>query len=558
MRTKFYTKNKYGRTVAIPAVIEETEDEYRIQFPFNRSLIDDIKESTEKRQWDGDRKQWVLKKSLRNERYLAFLQGINIYERYDTELRLSSSDPLITDMWTHQKKMYAHMAQRRQVIVAGEMRTGKTLPTLRLLTKTYDSNEPAPLFVAPKSALKGLRNELTKWGYTNPITLMTYEKFSRVYEDVVDSGSLNLVPKVIVFDECQKLKNPKSNRGRVARQLTALQEKKYKGEQYTILLSGTPSPKEPSDWFNLTEVAFAGFLKEGSKYNLKNKLANMEQREGNIGQMYWHLISWKTNEVERLHRRLNGLVEVFLKKDCLDLPKKIYTITRLEVSTQYKKAMALVRKDPNLMAANLLDKLRQLSDGFIYTKEYNDVTGKEISVPQYFDNCPKDEQLKTDLRFFEDVGRIVIYVGYQASLDKVTKLCLEEDWAVLQVSGKGWNALNTHLDSDELLKEMSGSDNQGIVPKLAFVAQADSASTGIELSASPVVIYYSNSYNGDARMQSEDRPYSNNMDKARGLEIIDYIHLPTDELVRDNLLTKKTLQGITLGEINELIGDVIK
>ena len=249
---------------------------------------------------------------------------------------------------------------------------------------------------------------------------------------------------------------------------------------------------------------------------------------------------------------------MFLKKDCLDLPKKIYTITRLEVSNQYKKAMALVRKDPNLMAANLLDKLRQLSDGFIYTKEYNDVTGKEISVPQYFDNCPKDEQLKADLKFFEDVGRVVIYVGYQATLDKVTKLCLEEDWVVLQVSGKGWHALNTNLDADDLLSEMSGSDNQGKVPKLAFVAQADSASTGIELSASPVVIYYSNSYNGDARMQSEDRPYSNNMDKARGLEIIDYIHLPTDELVRNNLLTKKTLQGITLGEINELIGDTIK
>ena len=96
---------------------------------------------------------------------------------------------------------------------------------------------------------------------------------------------------------------------------------------------------------------------------------------------------------------------------------------------------------------------------------------------------------------------------------------------------------------------MDASTDSGSVERLLVLAQADSASTGLEFSSSPVVIYYSNSFNGAARMQSEDRPYSNNMDKARGLEIRDYIHLPSDLLVRNNLLQKKKLQSITLGEL---------
>ena len=122
---------------------------------------------------------------------------------------------------------------------------------------------------------------------------------------------------------------------------------------------------------------------------------------------------------------------------------------------------------------------------------------------------------------------------------------------MLKVDGRGWEVLNA-LDSVETaLGEMHGGmkPRDRKIEKLAFVAQADSASTGIELSASPVIIYYSNSFKGEARMQSEDRAHSNNMDKERGLLIKDYFNLPSDALVKRNLSSKKRLQSITLGDI---------
>jgi SNF2 family DNA or RNA helicase len=97
------------------------------------------------------------------------------------------------------------------------------------------------------------------------------------------------------------------------------------------------------------------------------------------------------------------------------------------------------------------------------------------------------------------------------------------------------------------MSEMDASSNENILNKLVILAQADSASTGLEFSAAPKIIYYSNSFNGSARMQSEDRVHSMNT-KSSPL-IIDYIHLPTDELVLKNLKTKKDLQSISLGEV---------
>jgi len=544
MKTYFYFHKK-----RIPVNILSTDDSWELSFNYNKALVEEIKESTDTRQWVAERRVWHLKKTPRNKFVLAFLQGKKPYARYDVPLVI----PNIEGFWGHQNPMYAHIMQRKQVIIAGEMRTGKTRPTLRAI---IDTQCYGAWWIAPKSALRGLKNELVKWGFPFKIFLMTYDKFRRTY-----NGSLAVVPKFIVFDECQRLKNPRSKQGQLAFDLATDQQIKYGNDRYIVLLSGTPAPKDPSDWWNITEVACAGFLREGSQTGLKQKLGEWEQKEReNLEKQeeeeeeqekkyYYKLTKWKEDEVKRFHKRLKGLVEVYFKKDCLDLPQKIYNIIKLDIPSEYKMAINLI-KGTESKAITLLNKLRQLSDGFQYINTPDSITAINKRETKYFPNCPKDNQLKLDLDEFEDIGRVIVYCGFQATLDKITSICIKEGWAVLKVDGRGWEALNTTATVDECLKEMDGSLNVGKIEKLAFCAQADAASEGLELSASPIIIYYSNSFSGRARMQSEDRPHSNNMDKSRGLEIRDYIHLPTDELTRLNLKEKKTLQSITMGDIN--------
>ena len=74
---------------------------------------------------------------------------------------------------------------------------------------------------------------------------------------------------------------------------------------------------------------------------------------------------------------------------------------------------------------------------------------------------------------------------------------------------------------------------------------------GLTFNISPVALYYSNDFDGEARMQSEDRIHRLGMDLNRAALIIDLIHLPTDTLVLNNLKKKKKLQSMTLGDIDD-------
>lgn len=553
IKTNFFIDNK-----KIPVRIIDKEDKLALSFPFYRPLIDELKESTENRQWDNINKQWVLDKTPRNKFILDYLQGHDVYAQYDTPLQnileeiYTTSQKLLEikkDFWKHQFSMYAHAAQRKQCIIAGEMRTGKTRPILKLITDLHINNA---WWIAPKSALRGLKIELIKWNFPLEIKLLTYSKFRRVAVNANGLSEEGKIPRFIVFDECQKLKNPKSQQGQIAKELTQVQEKIYGNDRYVILLSGTPAPRDPSDWWNITEVACPGFLREGSKMTLARRLGEWEQKEGAVGQLYWHLKYWKEDEVQLLHERLNGLVEVYLKKDCLDLPNKIYTEIKMDISDEYKRGIKFIRaKETNPMT--LQQKLRQLSDGFIYINEPDEDKGNMNKITKYFPNCPKDKQFRLHLEEYEDIGRMICYCGFTATIDKLTKIAIDEGWAILKVDGRGWSTLNTTFSVDECLREMDGSLNEGKIGKLLFLAQADSGSTGLELSASPVIVYYSNTDSGEGRMQSEDRPHSAGMNKEKGLEIIDYIHIPVDGLIVKRHRNKKSLQSITMGDINKVM-----
>ncbi len=74
---------------------------------------------------------------------------------------------------------------------------------------------------------------------------------------------------------------------------------------------------------------------------------------------------------------------------------------------------------------------------------------------------------------------------------------------------------------------------------------------GLTLTASPTIVFYSNDFNAESRIQAEDRIHRPGMDKTRGATIIDLIHLPSDEYVLDNLKKKKDLQNLTMGELKD-------
>lgn len=550
---------------------------------------------------------WTIENCDRNTWTLDYLDVAkpNPYKHYDNPLPQLLTGTRI--LYEHQQMMLTQAFYKKQLILAAEMGTGKTLVAIELLEMVKPK---LAWYIAPKFALHAIALEFNKWKAKVRPMFMSYDQLKKIVANW-DSG--RQAPDFIVFDESAYLKTPSSQRSQYAQALVDGMRQDHK-EPYIILMSGAPAPKSPEDWWKQCEIACPGFVKEGHPINFKNRLALVILEKSFAGGSYPKLVTWfdderkckhcggianlpqhipgfvgyhsfekSTNEVAKLYERLKGLVLIQFKKDCLDLPDKIYREIACAMTASVKRAMnTIIKTSPTTIEA--LTRLRELSDGFQYQmgiddtkfticpackgtrviKEYEPerevtcpecdgegVKGKEVRKTILSD-CPKDQALIDLLEENEENGRIVIYAGFTASVDRCVEICKKQKWSVIRVDGRGM------VTSEPMSSPLEAfQDPQRTIAKLAFIAHPATAKTALTLTASYMIIYYSNTFIGDDRIQSEDRIHRIGMDVNRGATIVDLVHLPTDKYVLDNLKNKRRLQGITLGEFQQGIKDYV-
>lgn len=337
----------------------------------------------------------------------------------------------------------------------------------------------------------------------------------------------------------------------------------------------------------------------------------------NSSTLNWHKFESSKNEVANLYNRMKGLVLVKLKKDCLDLPEKYYEIARCTPSENILRAAKLITAKSRraIEALTLLRELSDgfqyhdavvgqqkcsLCQGSKTVMEYYDPANPDEYVDQEFGQqgikyvdhddgtwetvqvqyqrreipctrcdgsgeenkierttheipCPKDDIVRDELELHLDVGRLNLYAGFTASVDRCCRIAKESDWGVIRADGRGWHGSlpdGTILENSELLTLFATGHNK--YPRLCFIGQPGAAGMGVTLTASPTTAYFSNDFNGDSRIQSEDRGHRIGMDKERGGRILDIWHLPSDEYVFNNLKKKKDLQRLTMTGLQEL------
>ena len=634
--------------------MEVSGDRIFLKTPFNKTLIAEIK-SFEGSKWHGydkenPRKLWSIKNSGRNIFQLSFLMGKNPYERYDDYDKNPVECKSDRSLYNHQIEMVRHGLTVHYGVWAAEMGVGKSLSAIEVMEQSGFKDW---YWVGPRSALKAARLEFSKWECKVKPVVMTYEGLRNTIGGWIGNDK---APHGVIFDESSKVKTPTALRSQAAMQLAEGIRDDWGLEGICLLLSGSPAPKSPADWYFQAEIACPGFLKEGDFNKFKSRLGLIVQREQQItGGTYPALVTWlddetkckecgefeghnnhnlvdteshhfakSKNEVEALYRRMRGLVVVIFKDQCLDLPKKTYKIIEcVPTESILQVAKTLINTSARVITGLTLS--RELSDGFQYREE---IVGKEtcprckgkgeVNAAVYkMDEedeeidailiaekegrslldikmskmgpsedeeveeemiicdtcggskevnkkeriiqevpCPKVDVLIDLLDQYDEVGRVVIYGGFTGSIDRITRTCTERKWIVLRVDGRGWHVFapesvatpnsddllvamdRTHPRRDELLKKY---------PRIAFVGQPGAAGMGLNLTASPVIIYYSNDFNAESRIQSEDRIHRSGMDVNLGATIIDIIHLETDVLILENLKKKRDLQAMSLG-----------
>lgn len=627
IETKFIVESKPGKYIKAPVTMEIGDG--RIVFaksPF--AAKDDIKAMAGSK-WHGfedknPRKVWSVKDCFRNRFQIRYLEGEDVYAWFDK--------PIVEHDYTrplkqHQKLMTNTLLTRHFQILAAEMGLGKTLSAIETMER---SEHDLWYWVGPKTTLPAIRKQFRDWGMSDKITveMMTYEAL-----DAKLQGGFTL-PGGVIFDESSKVKTAGVKRTNAAQELADRMRAQFDHDAFVILMSGTPSPKTPVDIWAQAEIAYPGFLREGSAKALEQRLAVLKKADtSGVGNHYMTRVGWldrddlcKTccmtlhdgahdlttcmdpeeyhkfvpaeNEVALLFKRLEGLMLVLHKRDCIDLPKKLYQKVYLEPTPKLVKvAKSLVNIAKNTVTG--LTQLRQLSDGFLYRDVQDGMMTcpacngeKEIDVwydpsdpektfqaidmfspekvarltkkreccPQCEGGgevprmvreahevpCPKDEAVIEYLEKNEPYGRMLLFAGFQGSIDRCVRLCQEQGWDVFKCDGRGSQIIKANgeiVHGVEPLEYWADMCN----PKVCFVANPETGGFGLTLTEAKCSVYYSNSYKPEFRAQSEDRTHRTGQDQD--VLIVDLIHLPTDERVLEILKENRKLELMVLGEI---------
>ena len=256
-------KFRVGNNRLLRGTITLENERLFIQSPYNEKLLAEIK-SMDGSRWHGyedpPRKQWSVKNNARNHFQLFYLTGGNPYAHFDKPLV-----PFVSDrpLYESQSIATSFMETRRHCIYAGEMGIGKTLAAIAVMerSKIFDGDM---LWVGPRSALDSVRYEFIKWKSKVYPKFVTYEELKKMVETWTPGRP---APRLLIFDEASRIKNYTAQRSQAARVITDAMRAEYGYDSYIVLMTGTPAPKDPADWFNLAEVACPGFIKEG---NVKN------------------------------------------------------------------------------------------------------------------------------------------------------------------------------------------------------------------------------------------------------------------------------------------------
>jgi SNF2 family DNA or RNA helicase len=336
---------------------------------------------------------------------------------------------------------------------------------------------------------------------------------------------------LIAVDESTTIKTPSAKRTKSILKLSEL-------AKYRRILTGSPITKSPLDLYTQ-----CGFLNEellgfSSYYAFRSRYAHMIER--NFGGRRVQIVK----SYQRLDE-LSKLIEPFsyrvLKEDCLDLPEKIYIRREVELTEEQTKLystmkqMALATLNGKLLTApNVLTQLMRLHQ--ITCGHFKSDDGK---IQELKNN--RIEELMSILE--ETEGKAIIWANYIYDIERIVEAIKKEygEDSVVQYYGA--------IDSDERQKNIERFQDPRS-PFRFFVGNPQTGGYGITLTAANTVIYYSNGYDLEKRLQSEDRAHRIGQKKS-----VTYIDLIAEKTI-DEKIVKALRKKIDIA--SQIMGEELK
>jgi SNF2 family DNA or RNA helicase len=313
---------------------------------------------------------------------------------------------------------------------------------------------------------------------------------------------------LMVIDESNCVANPKSKCTKVLVQLGGM-------ARYRRILTGTPIGNSPLDLYAQFRFLDPSILGHNSFFSFRNAFAIV--RKVTIGSNRFDQVVGYQN-LGQLQQLIKDSSFRILKKECLDLPPKIYQKVWFPMAPAQRaiyddlrlKSVAEIAESNQQITTELvitkMMRLQQIAAGFATF----DFTDKPESIHKDPDSDPRMKLFEDTLsRIMRDdpTRRVLVWSHYRWCLARL-------EASVRKSLGPGSVAIfHGGIKQEDRLKGVR--DFQDLKSKVrVLVANPQAAGRGLTLTAASHVIYFTCDYSLLDRSQSEDRTHRIGQDKS--------------------------------------------
>jgi len=307
------------------------------------------------------------------------------------------------------------------------------------------------------------------------------------------------------------------------------------GFAFRRLLTGSPVTKSPMDIYSQTEFLRPGLLGYDSYYAFQGRYA-VVQRKTMGAHAFQQIVGFRN--LDELTDRIDQFSFRVLKKDCLDLPEKVYTARYVGLTDEQRNMYNQIRQHAMVLLDNgemstapavitQMLRLQQIMSGHLKTDE-----GDMLYFPSR-----RMEALEEILE--EHDGKAIIWSRFRYDIQQITQMLNDK-------FGQGCAAAYYGDTTDEERNRIIKEFQQGRQLKF-FVGNPATAGYGLTLTEANLVVYYANDFNLETRIQSEDRAHR--IGQKNNVTYIDLISEGTiDERIVKALREKIDIGAKVLGE----------
>jgi len=370
--------------------------------------------------------------------------------------------------------------------------------------------------------------QLFKIDYDLHILVMNVEAFSTKKGLEFATKFLNCHKAIMAVDESTSIKTPTAKRTKAILSLGKL-------AKYRRILTGSPVTKSPLDLYTQCNFLHEELLGFNSYYTFRNRYATMIDR--NFGGRRVQIVGGY-KRLDELSDSLKKFSYRVLKEDCLDLPEKVYIQREVELSDEQRhiyatmKSAALAQlKGKMATAPHVLTQLMRLHQITCGHLKNDDDTITEI----------KNNRMVELLDVLEEVeGKVIIWANYVYDIQQIVKAISKKfgEDSIVQYYGA--------IQADVRQKNIERFQDPNSDARF-FVGNPQTGGYGITLTAANNVIYYSNGYDLEKRLQSEDRAHR--IGQKKSVTYVDFITPKTvDEKIVKALRKKMNIATEIMGE----------